>query len=245
MATHSSVLAWRIPGTGEPGGLPSLGSHRVRHDWSDLAAAAAADCRTPGLPAHHQLLEFAQTHVHWVGDAIQPSHPLSSPSPPFNLSHHQGLFQWVSSHQVVKDLEFQLQHQSFQSIFRADSFKMNCLDLLAVQGALKSLLQHHSSKASILRRSTLFIVQLSHPYVTTGKTIALTRWTFISKVMSLLFNMLSRLVINFLPRSKHLLISWLQSPSEVILEPPKINSFSVSIVSASICWNWWDWMPWS
>ena len=112
---------------------------------------------------------------------------------------------------------------------------MDWLDLLAVQGALKSLLQHHSSKASILRRSTLFIVQLSHPYMTTGKTIALTRWTFVSKGMSLLFNMLSRLVITFLPRSKHLLSSWLQSPSEVILEPPKINSLSVSIVSASIC----------
>ena len=101
------------------------------------------------------------------------------------------------------------------------SFRMDWLDLLAVQGTLKSLLQHHSSKASILWCSALFIVQLSHPYVTTGKTIALTRWTFVGKVMSLLFNMLSRLVITFLPRSKRLLISWLQSPSAVILEPPK------------------------
>ena len=108
------------------------------------------------------------------------------------------------------------------------------MDLLAVQGALKSLLQHHSSKASILQHSDFFIVQLSHPYRTTGKTIALTRWTFVGKVMSLLFNMLSRLVITFLPRSKHLLISWLKSPSEVILEPPKIKSVTVSIVSASI-----------
>ena len=99
--------------------------------------------------------------------------------------------------------------------------RMNWLDLLAVQGTLKSLFQHHSSKASILWRSALFIVQLSHPYMTTGKTIALTRWTFVGKVMSLLFNMLSRLVITFLPRSKHLLISWLQSPSAVILEPRK------------------------
>ena len=98
------------------------------------------------------------------------------------------------------------------------SFRMDWLDLLAVQGTLKSLLQHHSSKASILRRSNFFIVQLSHPYMTTGKTIALTRWTFVGKVMSLLFNMLSRLVITFLPRSKCLLISWLQSPSAVILE---------------------------
>ena len=100
------------------------------------------------------------------------------------------------------------------------SFRMDWLDLLAVQGTLKSLLQHHSSKASILQHSAFFIVQLSHPYMTTGKTIALTRWTFVDKVMSLLFNKLSGLIITFLPRSKHLLISWLQSPSAVILEPP-------------------------
>ena len=111
---------------------------------------------------------------------------------------------------------------------RLFSFRMDWLDLLAVQGTLKSLLQHHSSKAPILRYSAFFIVQLSHPYMTTGKTIALTRWTFVDKVMSLLFNMLSRLVITFLPRSKHLLISWLQSPSAVILEPKKIKSATVS-----------------
>ena len=115
------------------------------------------------------------------------------------------------------------------------SFRMDWLDLLAVQGTLKSLLQHHSSKASILRRSAFFTVQLSHPYMTTGKTIALTRWTFVGKVMSLLFNMLSRLFTTFLPRSKHLIISWLQSPSAVILEPPKIKSATVSIVSPSNC----------
>ena len=102
------------------------------------------------------------------------------------------------------------------------SFRMNWLDLLSVQGTVKSLLQHHSSKASILRCSAFFMVQLSHPYMTTGKTIALTRWTFVGKVTSLFFNMLSRLAIAFLPRRKHLLISWLQSPSAVILEPPKI-----------------------
>ena len=107
-------------------------------------------------------------------------------------------------------------------------------DLFAVQGTLKSLLQHHSSKASILHCSVFFIVQLSHPYMTTGKTIALTRWTFVGKVMSLLLNMLYRLVITFLLRSKHLLISWLQSPSPVILEPKKIKSLTVSIVSTSI-----------
>ena len=114
------------------------------------------------------------------------------------------------------------------------SFRMDWFDLLAVQWTLKSLLQHHSSNASILRHSASFIVQLSHPYMTTGKTIALTRWTFVGKVMSLLLNMLSRLVITFLPRRKRLLISWLQSPSAVILEPPKINSATVSTVSPSI-----------
>ena len=114
------------------------------------------------------------------------------------------------------------------------SFRMDWLDLLAVQGTLKSLLQHHSSKASILWLSAFFTVQLSHPYMTTGKTIALTRWTFVGKVISLLLNMLSRLVITFLPRSKHLLILWLQSPSAAILEPIKIKSKTVSTVSPSI-----------
>ena len=115
------------------------------------------------------------------------------------------------------------------------SFRIEWLDLFAVQGTLKSVLQLHSSKASILRHSAFFMIQLSHPYMTTGKTIALTRQTFVSKAMSLLFNMLSRLVIAFLPRSMHLLISRLQSPSAVILEPPKIKFLTVSIVSPSIC----------
>ena len=115
------------------------------------------------------------------------------------------------------------------------SFRMDWLDLLAVQGTLKSLLQHHSSKASVLQHSAFFTVQLSHPYMTTGNSIALTRRNFFGKVMSLLFNILSRLIITFLPRSKHLLISWLQSPSAVILEPPKIKSDTVSTVSPCIC----------
>ena len=163
---------------------------------------------TPGLPVHHQLLESIQTHVHWDSDAFQPSHPLLSPSPPaLNLSQHQGLFKWISSsHQVAKVLQFQLQHQSFQWNPGLIPFRMNWLDLLAVQGTLKSL-QHHSSKASILQRSAFFIVQVSQPYMITGKTIALTRRTFVGKVMSLLFNMLSKLIITFLPRSKRLLIS--------------------------------------
>ena len=125
------------------------------------------------------------------------------------------------------------------------AFRMDWLHLLAVQGTLKGLLQHHSSKASILWCLAFFIVQLSHPYMTTVKTIALTRWTFVGKVMSLLFNMLSRLVIIFLPRSKHLLISWLQSPSGVILEPRKIKSATVSTVSPSVCHEVMDQMPWS
>ena len=176
------------------------------------------NCSTPGLPVHHQLPEFTQTHVHQVSDAIQPSRPLSSPSPLApNPSQYQGLFQWVSSlHEVAKVLVFQPQQQSFQWTPRLVSFRMDWLDLLAVQGTLKSLLQHHSLKASILRCSAFFTVQLSHPYRTTGKILALTRWTFVGKVMSPFLNMLSRLVITFLPRSKCLLISWLQPPSAVI-----------------------------
>ena len=148
------------------------------------------DCSMPGLPVHHLFLEFTQTHVHWVSDAIQRIHPLLSPSAPvFNLYQHQGLFQLVSSsHQVAKVLELQVLHQSLQWTLGLISFRMDWLDLLAVQGTLKSLLRHHSSKASILRRSAFFTVQLSLPYMTTGKTIALTRWTFVGKVMSLLFN---------------------------------------------------------
>ena len=207
-------------------------SHSVTCD--SLQLQHPMDCSTPGLPVHRQLPEFTQTHIHWVGDAIQPSHPLLSPSPPtFNLSQQQGLFQWISSsHQVAKVSEFQLQHQSFQWISKIISFRMDWLDALAVQGTLKSLFQYHisttslqyHSKASVLWCSAFFIVQLSYPCMTTGKTIALTRWTFVGKVMSLLFTMLFRLVITFLPRSNCLLISWLQLPPAVILEPPKLNT---------------------
>ena len=172
-----------------------------------------------------------------VSDTIQPSYLLSSPSPPAsNLSQQQGLLKCVSSsYQVAKVLEFQLSMSPSSECSGLISFRMDWLDLLAVQGTLKSLLQHHSSKASILRLSAFFIFQLSHPYMTIGKTIALTRPTFVGKVMSLLLNMLSRLVITFLPRSKRLLISWLQSPSAVILEPKKIKSLTFPVVSPSIC----------
>ena len=191
---------------------------------------------TQGLLVHHQLPEPTHIHVPWVGDAIQLSHPLSSPSPPaLNLSQHQGLFTWVSSlHQVAKYWSFSFNISTSNEHPGLISFRMDWLDLPAGQGTLKSLLQHHSSKPSILWSLAFFPVQLSHPYMTTGKTIALTRRTFVGKIMSLFFNMLSRLVITLLPRCKRLLIPWLQSPSAVILEPRKIKSAIVSSVSPSI-----------
>ena len=157
------------------------------------------NCSTPGLPVHHQLLEFTQTHVHQVSDAIQPSHPLSSPLllPPILpsirvFSNESTLrMRWPKSWSFSFSISPSNEHPGLIS------FRMDWLDLLAVQGTLKSLLQHHSSKASIFWCSAFFTVQLSHPYTTTGKTIALTRWTFVGKVMSLLLNMPSRLVIKF------------------------------------------------
>ena len=145
---------------------------------------------TPGLPVHHHLPEFTQTHVHWVGDAIQPSHPLLSPSPTApNPSQHQSLFQWVNLFRTrwPKYWSFSFSIIPSKEIPGLISFRMDCLGLLAVQGTLKSLLQHHSSKASILQCSAFFTVQLSHPYMTTGKTIALTKRTLVGKVMSPLF----------------------------------------------------------
>ena len=179
----------------------------------------------PGFPVHHQLLELAQTHVHPVGDAIQPSHLcrpllLLPPIPSSNrvFSNESTLpMRWPKYCSFSFSISPSNEHPGLISI------RMDWVDLLAVQETLKSLIQHHSSKASILQHSAFFTVQLSHPYMITGKTIALTRWTFVGKVMSLLLNMLSRLVITFLPRSKRLLISWLHSSSAVILEPPKIN----------------------
>ena len=187
------------------------------------------DCSTPGLPA-----QVAQTHVRRVGDAIQPSilcRPLlllPSIFPSIRVFSNESVLcirwpkYWSFSFNISPSNEYS----------GLISFRMDWLHLLAVLGTLESLLQHHSSKASILRCSAFFIFQLSHPYVTIGKTIALTRWTFVGKIMSLLFNMPSRLVIAFLPRTKRLLISWLQSPSTVILEPRKIKS---ATVSPSIC----------
>ena len=204
---------------------------------SHLPLCDPMDCSTPGFPVHHQLLEPAQIHVHWVRDAIQPSHPLSTPSPPaFSLSQHQGLFQWVSSsHQVAKVLELQLQHQSLHWIFRI-YFLWDGLvgSPCSPRDSQKSFPTPQFKSINSLALSFLYGPTLTsiHDY---WQTIALTRQTFVGKVMSLLFNMLSRFVIVFLPRSKCLLISWLQSPSAVILELKKIKSVTASIVSPSIC----------
>ena len=159
------------------------------------------DCSMLGFPVLHHLSEVAQTHVLWISDAIQPSHPLSSPSPPaFNLSRHQGLFnESVFRIRWPKYWSFSFSISPSNEYSGLIYFRMDWLDLLVVQGTLKSLLQHHSLKASILWCSAFLMVQLSHPYMTTGKIIALTRQTFVGKVMSLLFNMLARLVITFLP----------------------------------------------
>ena len=190
------------------------------------------------------LQKFAQTHVQWVSDAIQPSHPLMPPYPPIlNLSQHQGLFQSALHIRWPKYWSFSI-HPSNEYLGLI-SFRIDWLDLLSVQETLKSLLQGHSSKASIFWRSAFFIVQHSHPHMTTGKTIALTIWIFVNKVMSLLFNILSGFVIAFLPGSKRLLMSWLQMPSVVILEPKKIKSVTVSPYPHLLAMKWWDQMPWS
>ena len=163
------------------------------------------NCSTPGLPVHHQLPEFTQTHVHQDSDAIQPSHALSSPSPPApNPSQYQSLFQGVNPFRMrwPKRWSFSFSISPSNEHPGLISFRIDWLGLLEVQGTLKSLLQHHSSKASILRHSAFFIAQISHPYMTNGKTISLPRRTYVGKVISLLFNMLSRLVTTLPPSSK-------------------------------------------
>ena len=181
------------------------------------------DCSTSGFLVHPQILEPTQTHVHRI---MMPSNHLILCRPLLLLPLIFPNIRVFSNESFLcirwpKYWSFSFNISPSNEYSRLVSFRMDWLDLLAVQETLKSLLQHHSSKASILQCSAFFIVQLSHPCMTTGKTIALTRQTFVDKVMSLLFNMLSRLVIAFLPRDKHLLISWLQSPSTVIFEPPK------------------------
>ena len=197
--------------------------HQIR---SDQPLSRVRLFATPWIAARQASLsipEFTQTHIHWVSDAIQPSHPLLSPSPPVPIPPRIRVFSNESTLHMrwPKYWSFSFSISPSNEHPGLISFRMDWLDLLVVQGTLKSLLQHHSSKVAILLCSPFFIVQLLHPYMTTGKTIALTRWTFVDRVMALLFNVLSRLVITFLPRSKRLLISWLQSPSVVILEPKK------------------------
>ena len=194
------------------------------------------DCGIPGFSVYRQLLELAQTHVYRVSDASNHlifCHPLLLPSifPNIRLFSSESVLciRWP------KYWSFSFSFRPCNQYSALISFRMDWLDLLAFQGTLKSLLQHYCSKVSVLWCSAFFMAQLSHSYMTTGKAIALIRWTFVSKVMSLLYNLLSRFVITFLPRSKCLFISWLQSPSAVILEPKKIKSDTVSIVSPSIC----------
>ena len=214
--------------------IPSLQIRSVAQ--SRVTLCDPMNCSTPGLPVHHHLPEFTQlTSI----ESVMPSSHLILCCPLLLLPPILPSIRVFSSESTLHMRWPEYWSFSFSIIPSKEhpgliSFRMDWLDLLAVQGTLKSLLQHHSSKASILRHSAFFTVQLSHPYMTTGKTIALTRWTFVGKVTSLLFNMLSRLVITFLPRSKRLLISWLQSPSAVILEPPKIKSDTISTVSPSI-----------
>ena len=204
---------------------------------SCLTLCDPMDCNTPGplfitnfwSPPKPMSIELVMPSSHLI--LCHPLHLL----PSFFLSIRVFSKESALCIRVAKVLEFSFSISPSTEHPGLISFRMDWLDLLAVQGTLKSLLQHHSSKISILQCSFFFIVQLSHPYMTTGKTIALTRWVFVGKVISLLFNMLSRLVITFLPRSKCLLISWLQSPSAVILEPRKIKSATVSTVSPCIC----------
>ena len=196
------------------------------------------DCSTPGLPVPHHFPKFAQVHVHYIGDAIQPSHPLM---PSFLLPSIIPSIRDFSNELSVcirwpKYWSFSFSISPSNEYSGLLSFKFDRFDLPAVQGTPRSLLQHHSSKASILWRSAFFTVQLSKFWdMTTGKTIALTVQTFVGRVMSLLFNTLSRFVIAFLPRNNHLLSSWLQSPSAVILESKKRKSVTTSIFSPSIC----------
>ena len=201
---------------------------------SCLTLCDPMDCSMSGFPVHQYLPDFVQPCVHWIDIVIQQSHPLALSSPAaFSLSQHQGFFQWVgSSYHVAKVLELQLQHQSFQII--QDCFPLGLSALISLLS--KGLTRVFSS--TTVWKHQFFMVQLSHPYITTGKTIALTVCIFVGKVMSLLSNMLSRFVIAFLPRSKRLLISWLQSPSTVILEPKKIKSSTISIFSPI-------YLPWS
>ena len=265
LATHSSILAWRIPWTEKPGRLESRGPQRV---WSNLSCIRAHVRAHTHEALKHNLLIFSSVQslslvqlfaTPWTAacqaslsitnfqsllklmstESVMPSNHLilcrpllllHSIIPSTRVFSNESLL-WIS---WPKYWSFSFSISPSNEYSGLISLRTDWLDLLAVWGTLKSLLQYHSSKASILQCSAFFMVQLSHPYMTTGKTKALARGTFVGKIMSLLFNMLSRLVITFLPRSKCILISQLQSSSVVILEPPKIKSVTVSTVSSSI-----------
>ena len=202
------------------------------------------DCSMPGFPVLHYLPEFAQVHVHWFGDAIEPSYLLFPSSPfTFNFSQHQSLS--IDSALCIrcpKHWSFSFSISPSSEYSGLISFRIGWFDLLVVQKTLKHILQHHSLKASIVWCSAFLRVQLSHPYTTTGKTIVLTIQTFVGQVMSLLFNAFFRFVIAFLPRSKQLLISWLQSSSAVNLEPKKIVCHCFHFFPHPFAMKGWDWM---
>ena len=308
MATHSSILVWRILWTEKPGGLQPMGSQRIGHYWVTNTYRFHETCKiTPTshkqtslkvkenidksiLPLVISFFFFNENHLltseahnipdltlYWLSsvqslscawflvtpwtvahlvsmsitnslslhklmsiESVRPSNHLILCCPILLLPSIFPSIRVFSNESILRMMwpkywSFSFSISSSNEHSGLISFRMDWLDFLAVQGTLKSLLQHHSSKASILQCSGILIVQLSHQYMTTRKTIALTRWTFVSKVMPLLCNMLSTLAVAFLPRSKNLLISWLQSSTAVILEPPKIKSLTVSIVSPSIC----------
>jgi len=208
------------------------------------------DCSAPGFPVHHQLPELTQTHVHWVSDAIQPSilcRPLLLPPsifPSIRVFSNESALCIRQPKYWSFIFNISLSNEYSGLISKGNGLRMDWLDLLAVQGTLKSLLQHHSSKASILQCSAVFIVQLSHPYMTTGKTIALTRRTFVGKIMSLLFNMLSRLVITFLPRSKCLLFHGRSHHLQWFWSPQKWSLSLFPLFPHLFATKWWGQMAW-
>ena len=200
----------------------------------------------PGFPVHHQFPELTQTHVHWVGDAIQPSHPLYPLLLLPSIFPRLRVFS-IESVLCIRWPKYFQCNSTYNEYSGLISFRTDWFDLLVVQGTLKSPLQYHNLKALILQHSAFSMVQNAHMYMTIGKMIALTLQTFVSKVMSLLFNVLSRFVIAFLPRRMCLLISWLQLPSVVILEPKgeKWNLSLFPLFDLLFTMKWWDWMPWS
>ena len=214
--------------------LPASSPPDPTSSWCSVSKSCSTlcdpvNCSTPGFPVLHYLPQFIHTHVHWISDAIQPSHPLLPPSlPALNLSQHS-IFSKESALPIrwSKYCSFSFSISPSNEYSGLISFRIDWFDL-AIQGTLKNLLKHCSSKVSVFQHLAIFMVQLSHLFMTTGKTIALTLWTFVGKVMSLLFNILSRFIIAFLPRSKHLLISWLHHCLQWFWSPRKRNLSLVS-----------------